>query len=105
MFAGDLSVFKKCPSTLDNSVVKADMAVTRSEVHTSAKRKRVLFDLLKEHVMIIHPVSGDGDDSKCLETLFDEKLSIKHAIVQTLSLFIPKSRLCFGFAVITGLAI
>ena len=90
MFADDLSVFKKFPRGLDNTIIKADMASTRTEVHKWGKRNRVMFDPSKEHVVIIHPLHGEGDDFKFLGVLFDVRLSMDTAVEQILNRIRPK---------------
>jgi hypothetical protein len=90
IFADDLSVFKKFLATSDNLVIKADMAITRTEVHKWGTRNRVAFDPLKEHTVIIHPAAGEGDDFKFLGVLFDAKLRMENAVEQILNRIRPK---------------
>ena len=66
MFADDLNIFKEFPSNLDNTAIEADMASIRTEVHRWGKRNRVMSDPSKEHVVIIHPLHGEGEDFKFL---------------------------------------
>ena len=90
MFADDLNVFKKFPQHTSIHAVESDMSVTKAEVHRWGKRNRVTFDASKEHLVIIHPVSGRGDDFKFLGCLFDVFLKMDHAIDAVVSIARPK---------------
>ena len=90
IFADDLSVFKKFPMTVSNEVVKADMELTRNDVHKWGSRNRVAFDATKEHIIIIHPVSGEGEPVKQLGCLIDMKLTMVQAIDHIVNVARPK---------------
>ena len=90
LFADDLSVFKKFPLAISNEAVKADMEITRKDVHQWGRRHRVTFDASKEHIIIIHPTSGEGDTIKQLGCLIDMKLTMIPAIDHIVNVARPK---------------
>ena len=90
IFADDLSVFKKFPLTISNEAVKADMDKTRNDVHRWGRLNRVTFDASKEHIIIIHPVSGEGETIKQLGCLIDMKLTMVPAIDHIVNIARPK---------------
>ena len=74
MFANDLNVFRRFDrQTPSNDIVEA-LDATKNEVHAWGCRNRVTFDAGKEHVIILHPEYGIGDDFKFLGTWIDKKL-------------------------------
>ena len=89
-FADDLSVFKSFDKTVENIEVLRQMHVCRHRVHAWGRRNRVAFDAGKEHLVIIHPLLGEGDDFKLLGCLFDCKLTMRQAIEKILSQARPK---------------
>ena len=80
MFADDLSVFQKFDKSESNEELSRVMHVCRARVHKWGKVNRVAFDPGKEHVVVIHPISGFGDPFKFLGCLFDCKLIMNNAI-------------------------
>ena len=90
LFADDLNVFKKFPLLVINAEVKANMASTQKEVHRWGYRNRVSFDSTKEHLMIIHPVHGEGMDFRLLGSLIDVKLSMSPVVQDILDRARPK---------------
>ena len=66
------------------------MASTRTEVHRWGKRNRIVFDAAKEHIIIVHPNTGEGDDFMFLGVLFDVKLTMENAIELILTRIRPK---------------
>ena len=90
MFADDLSVFKTYPDSYPNSDIVADMSETSKDVHSWGHRNRVEFDAQKEHIVILHPMHGEGDPFKLLGCLVDVKLSMEPAIDQTVAVVRPK---------------
>ena len=89
-FADDLSIFKGFDKTVENTEVLRQMHVCRHRVHAWGRRNRVAFDAGKEHLVIIHPLLGEGDDFKLLGCLFDCKLIMRQAIEKILSQARPK---------------
>jgi len=90
MFADDLSVFQKFDKSESNEELSRVMHVCRAGVHKWGKVNRVAFDPGKEHVVVIHPISGFGDPFKFLGCLFDCKLIMDHAIDKILTQARPK---------------
>ena len=89
-FADDLNVFKKFPVGTSNAAIVADMNVTQQEVHRWGKRYRVTFDSAKEHIAIIHPDHGEGNDFRLLGSLIDVKLLMHVTIDELLCRVRPK---------------
>ena len=92
MFADDLSVSKTYPGDLPNTEVVADMCKTRDDVHRWGFRNRVEFDAQKEHIIVLHPTSGEGDAFKLLGCLLDAKLNMEALIDQTVAACRPKAK-------------
>ena len=90
LFADDLSVFQKFDRLDDNDAIKLEMDRCRSEVHSWGKRNRVSFDASKEHVVILHPIHGQGDPVILLGCLLDCKLLMNHGIENILARMRPK---------------
>ena len=90
LFADDLNVFKKFALSVSNEEVKADMRLSQREIHRWGHRNRVTFDSSKEHLMIIHPVQGEGMDFRLLGSLIDVKLSMSPAVQDVLDRARPK---------------
>ena len=89
-FADDLNVFQKFPMSTTNADIMVQMAKTRVNVHRWGKRNRVLFDAGKEHIAIVHPVHGEGDDFKILGTIWDAQLNMQTAVETILKKARPK---------------
>ena len=66
LFADDLSVFQKFDRFVENSEITRKMHVCRTKVHAWGRVNRVAFDPSKEHVVILHPIRGEGDPFKLL---------------------------------------
>jgi len=90
LFADDLSVFQE----FDKHALEKDITETldecRSKVHRWGRIHRVLFDAGKEHLIVIHPVYGEGDPVKILGCLTDTKLVMDKAIDEILSRIRPR---------------
>ena len=66
------------------------MNMTRINSHKWKQRNRVILDAGKEHVAIIHPVHGEGNDFKALASMLDVKLSKQIAVESILNKGRPK---------------
>ena len=55
-----------------------------------SNRNRVIFDAGKEHINIVHPTHGQGEDYLYLGILFDVKLTMASAVDQIVSRARPK---------------
>ena len=62
----------------------------RLKVHNWDKVNRVVFDAEREHVIILHPLQGEGDPFKLLGCLVDPKLIMQQAVDKLLSQIRPK---------------
>ena len=89
IFADDLNVFQKFDRTVENSKCRDVMAACRCKVHQWGKVNRVTFDAGKEHIIVIHPVQGEGDPFKLLGSLVDCKLVMKQAVEKMMSQIRP----------------
>ena len=90
MFADDLSIYKTFDSNCANDVIIADMQAKKQAVHKWGVRNRVTFDAAKEHIVILHPLHGVGEDFKLLGCLIDVQLRMDHAIDSLLARARPK---------------
>ena len=90
VFADDLNVFRKFDLAVSNDVIIEEMKSTRSEVHKWGERNRVTFDPSKEHIVIIHPVHGQGEVFRLLGTLIDVRLLMWQAVDEVLKRARPK---------------
>ena len=66
------------------------MLSCRTTVHRWGKINRVTFDADKEHIIIIHPIQGEGDPFRLLGCLVDCKLIMLQAVDKMLSQIRPK---------------
>ena len=89
-FADDLNIFKQFDRNQETGEVKRHMEVCRSRVHSWGRRNRVSFDPGKEHLVILHPLHGDGDAFRLLGCQIDVKLIMDKAIEKILSQVKPK---------------
>ena len=64
--------------------------MTRRATHKWGKMNRVTFDGEKEHIIILHPIHGEGDSFKLLGCLMDCKLQMLQAIDAILARMRPK---------------
>jgi len=92
LFADDLTVFQQFKRTEENESIKRHMHVCRTRVHKWGRANRVAFDPTKEHVVVIHPIYGEGDPFKLLGCLVDCKLVMDQAVEKILSQMRPKIR-------------
>ena len=92
MFADDLSVSKTHPIDLPNASIHDDMSKIRDNVHKWGFRNRVEFDAQKEHIVVLHPMHGEGEDFRLLGCLLDVKLSMHSLINQTIAACRPKAK-------------
>ena len=90
MFADDLNVFKQFSMNVTNEAVKADMQKTKVETHAWGHRNRVTFDPSKEHIVVIHPLDGEGDSFKLLGCWINVQLQMEEAIDSIVSHVRPK---------------
>ena len=90
VFADDLNVFQKFDRGVENSKSQDAMACCRSKAHQWGKVNRVTFDAGKEHIIVIHPVQGEGDPFKLLGCLVDCKLVMQQAVEKMMSQIRPK---------------
>ena len=90
LFADDLSVFQKFLKAVANEEIIRHMHVCRERVHKWGRSNRVAFDPAKEHVVVIHPINGEGDPFKLLGCTVDSKLIMHQAIDKILSQMRPK---------------
>ena len=92
MFADDLNVMQSYDRLDDNEAIRLEMDRCRAAVHSWGRKNRVSFDAAKEHVVILHPIHGDGDPVKLLGCLIDCKLLMNHGIENILSRMRPKTK-------------
>ena len=92
MFADDLSVFQKFDRCVSNEECLQTSYLCRERVHKWGRKSRVAFDATKEHAVIIHPLSAEGDPFKLLGLLVDCKLIMLPAVEKILSQIKPKIR-------------
>ena len=90
MFADDLNVFKQFDLDTTNSDIVDDMSLCKTSVHKWGVRNRVAFDAGKEHIIIIHPQDGQGDNFKLLGCLIDVALTMNAEIDYLVSRAKPK---------------
>ena len=90
LFVDDLNVFKTFEKNVANDILIKDMEKTRSATHQWGKMNRVTFDGDKEHIIVIHPLHGEGDSFKLLGCLLDCKLQMLQAIDAILARMRPK---------------
>ena len=90
MFADDLNVFEQFDATVNNEVIKTELALTQQNVHRWGRRNRVSFDEKKEHVAIIHPIQGEGETFRFLGCMIDVKLQMDDAIDHIVTTARPK---------------
>jgi hypothetical protein len=90
MFADDLNVFQVFNRTCTYEVIMAALQSCRDRVHRWGKNQRVIFDASKEHLQVIHPLHGHGEDFKLLGCVIDVKLVMANAIQNLLSQARPK---------------
>ena len=91
-FADDMNVFKQFDTDMDNEAVLEDMQRTRRNVHKWGRQNRVIFDAGKEHLVVLHPLSGEGDAFKLLGCMVDTKLTMQYAVDAILAAARPKTR-------------
>ena len=60
-----------------DDIIIDELREIQARTHEWGVRNQVEFDLSKEHLKILHPSRGVGDDFKMLGTLFDTALSMK----------------------------
>ena len=89
-FADDLNIFKEFDKDHDNGAVKDSMETCRRRVHSWGRCNRVSFDAGKEHLVILHPLSGEGETFRLLGCMVDVKLIMDKAIEKILSQVKPK---------------
>ena len=89
-FADDLSVFQAFDRHEENNVLIRRLGICRERVHKWGRLNRVAFDATKEHLAILHPYPGEGDDFKLLGCMFDCKLTMRQAIERIMSQVRPK---------------
>ena len=92
MFADDLNVFQKFDRRVSNEECLKTSYLCRERVHKWGRANRVAFDATKEHAVIIHPLSAEGDPFKLLGLLVDCKLIMLPAVEKILSQIKPKIR-------------
>ena len=90
MFADDLSIYKTFDRNEPNDNIIADMQSKKKDVHKWGDRNRVTFDATKEHIVILHPDHGIGEDFKLLGCLIDVQLRMDHAIDSLIARARPK---------------
>ena len=90
IFADDLNVFQKFDRGVPNSECRDVMTACRSKVHQWGKINRVTSDAGKEHIIVIHPLQGEGDPFKLLGCLVDCKLVMQQAVDKMMSQIRPK---------------
>ena len=66
------------------------MQVCRTRVHSWGRSNRVSFDPGKEHMVVLHPIHGEGEAFKLLGLMVDCKLNMQDAVDKILSQAKPK---------------
>ena len=74
LFADDLSVSQKFDRFLPVEDVRAELQTCREQIYIWNKAHRVSFDPQKEHMVVLLPISGDGDHFKLLGFLWTSNL-------------------------------
>ena len=90
IFADDLAVYKCYDKNDDSQTVKENLRRTRLKIHNWGRQHRVEFDNTKEHVAILHPAVGVGEDFKYLGCLIDCYLRMSAAVDHIVSWARPK---------------
>ena len=90
LFADDLSVFQKFDRFLPVADVKAKLSECKEQVYKWGTTNRVSFDEQKEHLVVLHPIYGDGDHFKLLGLFLDVKLTMRVAIDDIMSRVHPR---------------
>ena len=90
MFADDLNVYKIYDNSCSNDDIVSSMEQAKRQVHKWGTRNRVEFDANKEHIVIIHPANGQGEDFKLLGCLIDVQLRMEHAVDALMARARPK---------------
>ena len=80
VFADDLNAFQQFGRQEPNEEIKRTMGVCRDRVHKWGRANRVSFDPAKEHLVVIHPVHGEGEAFKLLGCMMDCKLLMNQAV-------------------------
>jgi len=90
MFADDLSVFHEFHRNAEHEFVMDTLRSCRDAVHAWGSINRVEFDPSKEHLILLHPQHGHGEDFLLLGCLMDAKLTMRAAVERILSQIRPK---------------
>ena len=64
IFADDSNVFQVFARTCPIEDIYTSLQTCRARVHDWGRNNRVIFDVTKEHLQIIHPILGRGEDFK-----------------------------------------
>ena len=75
-FADDLNAFKSYPLHESNDDAIEDMQRTRASIHNWGKRNRVTFETTKEHIIVLHPLHGQGELVRLLGCVLDCRLNM-----------------------------
>ena len=68
------------------------MEICRARVHNWGRTNRVSFDPAKEHLVVLHPIQGEGETFRLLGCQVDAKLVMQQAIDKILAEVRPKVR-------------
>ena len=90
IFADDLNVFQEFDRTVPNEEYQQVMMDCRAKVHRWGKVNRAVFDADKEHIIVLHPLQGEGEPFKLLGCLVDCKLIMQNAVDKMLTQIRPK---------------
>ena len=90
VFADDLNVFKRFNAAVANQAVVRDMHLCQENVHEWGRQNGVGFDPAKEHFLVLHHQSGEGEPFKMLGTKFDTKLVMEEAVASITKKSSPK---------------
>ena len=92
VFADDLNVFKRFDKKCPNEDILHDMQLCRVRVHHWGGINREAFDPGKEHIVVLHPRDGSGNQFKLLGLMVDVKLLMNQAIEKLSRRSVPKSK-------------
>jgi len=92
LFADDLTGMTSADQGKSDRLLLDELEEMQKRTHRWGRKNQVEFDPGKEHLVILHPRRGIGEDFKLLGTLFDCKLTMQPCLEKLLSTIRPKIR-------------
>ena len=80
VFADDLNCYRPFAADCNNEVILQDLADCQAALHSWGAANQVTFDAGKESFHVLHRRFAHGGPFKILGVIFDEKLTMEHAI-------------------------